>query len=198
MRLIAHRRNTREELRATPQPHGVEIDLRSQGNHLVLHHDPFVAGEPFEAWLDEFRHGTLILNVKEEGLEARILDTLAARGIHDFFFLDQSLPFLVRWAQRGERRLAVRVSEHEPIELALGLAAMVDWAWVDCFSRFPLDTNGARRLQAAGLRLCIVSPELHGRDPEAEIPALRATLKALDIQPDAVCSKRLDLWVAPP
>lgn len=86
MKLIAHRRNTLAELRATPIEYGVEVDIRSIGERLIIHHDPFVDGEDFIAWLAHYRHGTLILNVKEEGLEQRLLNLMAEQGIGDFFF----------------------------------------------------------------------------------------------------------------
>jgi len=194
MKIIAHRKNTLRDLLATDPRYGVEVDIRSQGERLVIHHDPFAAGESFDDWIAAYRHGTLILNVKEEGLEARLIETMRARGIDDYFFLDQSFPFLVKWANAGERRCAVRVSEFESIDTALTLAGRVDWVWVDCFTRFPLDEADARRLQESGFRLCLVSPELQGRDAESEIPALRALLNARHIAADAVCTKRPDLW----
>ena len=79
MKLIAHRRNTLAELNVTPTGYGVEVDIRSYADKLVIHHDPFVAGESFEAWLAAYRHGTLILNVKAEGLEARLIDLMQDR-----------------------------------------------------------------------------------------------------------------------
>jgi hypothetical protein len=193
LEIIAHRRNRIDELIATPTDQGVEVDIRSDGGKLVIHHDAFAAGEDFEAWIGHYRHGTLILNVKEEGLEARLLAIMEDRGIDRFFFLDQSFPFLIRTAREGERRTAVRVSEYESIETALAVAPMIDWAWIDCFSRFPLDGATAARLSEAGLRLCLVSPELQGR-PAGEIADFRALLAERSIRPDAVCTKRADLW----
>jgi hypothetical protein len=194
MHLIAHRRNTVAELEATPKEYGIEVDLRSQGDRLVIHHDPFVTGEDFETWIAAYRHGTLILNVKEEGLEARLIETMKRRGIEDWFFLDQSFPFLVKWSRAGERRCAVRVSEFETVETAMSLAGQVDWVWVDCFTRFPISGIEAARLQQAGFRLCLVSPELQGRPAETEIAALRMLLAHEGIVPEAVCTKRADLW----
>ena len=194
MKLIAHRRNTIAELQATPVQYGVEVDIRSRGDRLIIHHDPFVEGNSFNEWIAAYRHGTLILNVKEEGLEARLIEIMRARGIDDFFFLDQSFPFLVKWARAGERRCAVRVSEYESIDTAMTLAGKVDWVWVDCFTRFPLDGAGAARLRDGGFKLCLVSPELQGRDPDAEIPALAALLAGRHIRADAVCTKKPELW----
>lgn len=194
MNLIAHRRNTLSELASTPTKYGVEVDIRSYGDKLVIHHDPLIEGESFDAWIAAYRHGTLILNVKEEGLEARLIGLMKTHGIDDYFFLDQSFPFLVKWAKAGERRCAVRVSEFESVETALSLSGKIDWVWVDCFTHFPLSNVDATRLKNAGFKLCLVSPELQGRNAETEIPLLAALLAERDIQADAVCTKRPDLW----
>ncbi|OWY31907.1 phosphatidylinositol-specific phospholipase C/glycerophosphodiester phosphodiesterase family protein [Herbaspirillum aquaticum] len=194
MKIISHRRNLIEQLQQTDPRYGVEVDIRSRCDALIIHHDPFVEGPLFEEWLQAYRHGTLILNVKEEGLEERLLALMAAYGITDFFFLDQSFPFLVKSVRAGERRCAVRVSEFESIETALSLAGKVDWVWVDCFTRFPLDAAAASRLHNAGFKLCLVSPELQGRDAETGIAQLRLLLEEAHIEADAVCTKRPDLW----
>lgn len=194
MKIIAHRRNTIETLRATPEKYGIEVDIRSIADRLVIHHDPFVDGESFEDWLAHYRHGTLILNVKEEGLEARLIELMSTFSIADYFFLDQSFPFLIKWARLGERRCAVRVSEFESIETALSLAGMVEWVWVDCFTKFPLSSEDGARLRAAGFRLCLVSPELQGRTNEEEITKMQGELAERAIVIDAVCTKRPDLW----
>ena len=192
--IIKHRRNTIEELIATPSQYGVEVDIRSYGDALVVHHEPFTPGPLLVDWLRHFRHGTLILNVKEEGLEENILRLVHTQGITDYFFLDQSFPFLIKTARNGERRCAVRVSEFESLETALQVAPLVDWVWVDCFTRFPLTQADAHKLQTAGLKLCLVSPELQGFEPEESIPALRDLLLQEGIFAEAVCTKRPDLW----
>ncbi len=194
MILVRHRRNTLEELRATDPSLGIEVDIRSHGSRLIIHHDAFVDGEDFERWLDGYRHRLLILNVKEEGLEDRLIALMRERGIEDWFFLDQSFPFLVKTARRGEARCAVRVSEFESIDTAMTLAGKVRWIWVDCFTRFPLDGAQAAALQAAGFSLCLVSPELQGCDAATGIPALRELLAREGIAPEAVCTKEPALW----
>ena len=194
MKLIAHRRNTIAKLLATDLNYGVEVDIRSLGQQLIMHHDPLVAGESFDEWLNFYEHGTLILNVKEEGLEEQLMEIMAEKDIDDYFFLDQSFPFLVRWANKSKRRCAVRVSEFESIETALTLSGKVDWIWVDCFTHFPLTHKDAQRLKQAGFKLCLVSPELQGRDAESEIPILVGLLNERNIVAEAVCTKRPDVW----
>lgn len=192
MILVSHRRNTVAQLRDTPRNYGVEVDIRSDRDRLIIHHDPFADGEDFENWLENYSHRLLILNLKEEGLEQRLLALMAARKIDEFFFLDQSFPFLVKTARGGEKRTAVRVSEFESIRTAESLAGLVDWIWLDCFTRFPVTGEDAARLRSLGFRLCLVSPELQGRPDE--IPALRALLRRDGVDADAVCTKRPDLW----
>jgi hypothetical protein len=194
MNFISHRRNTIEELKATPTEYGVEVDIRSDNGKLVIHHDPFALGDDFEEWIKHYQHGTLILNVKEEGLEARLIDLMKQRGIDDYFFLDQSFPFLIKWSKLGERHCAVRVSEFESVETALTLAGKIDWVWIDCFTKFPLSGQDAKRLQDAGFRLCLVSPELQGRPAETTIPELAKLLAERQITADAICTKKPELW----
>ena len=194
MHIIAHRRNLISELDATPREHGVEIDIRSYGKELVLHHDPFEPGEKFEEWLKHYAHGLLILNVKEEGLETAVLALLKRHSIESFFFLDQSFPFINKVGRGGERRCAVRVSEYEEPSTALKMAKWIDWVWIDCFTKFPLTREQAKELKQANLKLCLVSPELQGRTSVAEISELTDQVRSFDIEWDAVCTKRADLW----
>jgi len=196
MNFISHRRNTIEELKATPTEYGVEVDIRSDNGKLVIHHDPFAAGDNFEEWIKHYQHGTLILNVKEEGLEARLIDLMKQHGIDDYFFLDQSFPFLIKWSKLGERHCAVRVSEFESVQTALTLAGKIDWVWVDCFTKFPLSGEDAQRLQNAGFKLCLVSPELQGRPAETAIPELAKLLAERQITADAICTKQPKIWKA--
>ena len=194
MQIIAHRKNTIAELSQTPTQFGIEVDIRSWEKGLTIHHDPFVQGEDFKEWLRHYKHQILILNVKEEGLEAQLIELMKEHNISNYFFLDQSFPFLVKWAKLGEKRLAVRVSEYESINTALSLKDKADWIWVDCFTHFPLSSEEAKQLKQANFKLCLVSPELQGRNAESEIQALKELLSSRGIAADAVCTKRPDLW----
>lgn len=196
MQLIAHRINTAAQLRQTPKEYGVEVDIRSHGKDLIIHHDPFETGELFDDWLADFDHATLILNVKEEGLEPRLMERMADIGCADYFFLDQSFPFLVRYAEAAAGRSAVRFSEYESLATVLGLAGKVNWVWVDCFTHLPLGAHEANQLKENGFRLCLVSPELQQRPAEPGIAQMRALLDEQGINVDAVCTKRPDLWEA--
>ena len=196
MKLILHRINTLNDLRSTDPKYGVEVDIRSERGKLIINHDPYGSAESFDDWISEYRHGTLILNVKEEGLEGALIQIMQSKRITDYFFLDQSFPFLVKWSLKGEHRCAVRVSEFESVGTALSLAGKVDWIWVDCFSKFPLSEKDAKMLRKAEFKFCLVSPELQGHDADEEIPKLVKLLHERNIVADAVCTKRPELWEA--
>lgn len=193
MIVVAHRRNTLAELAATPTHLGVEMDVRTRGDRLVVAHDPFQDGPDLADWLDRYEHRLLIVNVKEEGVEALVLPELARHGIAEFFLLDLTFPALHRTLVGGERRCAVRVSEFERLETAIALAGRAEWAWVDGFHGFPLDAAEAGRLASAGYRHCLVSPELHGRSVETLDPYRRAA-RASGLRADAVCTRLWDRW----
>ncbi len=207
MWFIQHRVNTAAGLRAVPVASGAEIDIRYHGNDLVLEHDPLHHHERhperLEDWLTGWHHdGPLILNVKTEGIERNCIDLVHRHGVRNWFFLDLSPPFLVKYsllAARGEiagfgpENLAVRLSEHEPVDGVLAFAGRVGWVWVDCFTRLPLDARLAGLLRQAGFRLCIVSPELQ-HHPLDRIAEFAAQLTGLRV--DAICTKRPDLWLA--
>jgi hypothetical protein len=191
MQIIAHRRNTIEELEATPAEYGIEMDIRSCGDRLIVTHEPFMDALNFEEWLGHFRHKTLILNIKEGGIEYRVKEMVEKRGISDYFFLDLSFPYLVQMVNTGEKRVAVRFSEFESLETVLSLAGKADWVWVDCFTKLPL-TRASYDALHGRFKLCIVSPELQGRSPE-EIRSFRRVLAPFEIE--AVCTRRPDLWL---
>ena len=196
--LVAHRRNTPAELADTPAELGIEMDIRSQGDRLVVTHEPFDAGVDLEEWLDGYHHAFLVANVKEEGLEQRVEAALAARDVQDWAYLDQSFPFMVRTLRRGETRCMVRVSEYESVTTALALAPPLvprpQWVWLDSFTGELPPAADLAQLAAVGARVMLVSPELQARDPEPEVDGIRRRLAEAGLELAAVCTKRPALW----
>ena len=113
IKIILHRINTISKLKKTPSCFGVEIDVRSKGRELILHHDPYKKGESFNEWLKFYTHKFIIINIKEEGLEKKALELLKKYNIKNFFFLDQSFPFLIKYSSYISKKTAVRYSEYE-------------------------------------------------------------------------------------
>jgi len=194
MVIIQHRCNTKQQLYELPSSLGVEVDIRSEGSKLIVHHDAFQKGEAFDQWLEGYNHRLMILNVKEDGLESRLLSLMGKNHIENFFFLDQTFPSIVKMIEQGEKRCAVRISEFESIETALKLAGKIDWVWVDYFTHFPLSPADAEQLNNAGFKLCLVSPELQGFSNPSTAISLREKIATLDIEVAAICTKFPNLW----
>ena len=97
-------------------------------------------------------------------------------------------------SKNGEKNIAIRFSEYESIESVLLMKDRVKWVWVDCFNHFPLNNEDGNRLKNAGFKLCIVSPELHGRSDHMYVREFRSKIELLGINGDAVCTKYPDLW----
>ena len=193
MLVIHHRRNTINSLKAVSSHLGVEVDVRSFGKKLIINHDPFKESINFEDWLIYYKHKLLILNVKEEGLEEPLILLMKKYNINNFFFLDQSFPFLIKTILIGEKRTSIRVSEYESIETALKLSGKAEWVWVDFFNYLPIDYEGFLKLKEAKFKLCLVSPELQGH-PYSKVDNLKNDLKKMKINFDAVCTRQPNLW----
>ena len=194
MEYITHRINTVEELKKTPKEYGVELDLRDFGDRLILQHDPFTDGEDFEEYLKYYNHGTMILNIKSERIEHRVLELIQKYNIQKYFFLDSSFPMIYLLSKDGEKDIALRFSEFEGLDTILNMKDKVDWIWVDCFTRLALTNLEANQLKQADFKLCLVSPELQGYDPECEIPKMWNILVERNIFIDAICTKHPEIW----
>jgi hypothetical protein len=206
MKIIAHRINSILQLKSVPKNFGIELDVRYHEDELILHHDPFShqkfpKPENFSEFLSHYNcEGPLILNAKTEGVEERCIALMNKSKIKNWFFLDLSMPYFVKYAKLaasgsvqgfGMNNLAVRFSEEEPIEYALSFAGRVKWVWVDCFTKLPLDDGSYQKLKEAGFKICLVSPELQKHSLD-KIQTFKTQLNGKKI--DAVCTKNPELW----
>ena len=187
MEFISHRINKVEDLIKLPKIYGVELDLRDLGDEIVISHDPYVGGERFEDYLKHYHHGTMILNIKSERIEHRVLERIQKADVKSYFFLDSSFPMIFLLSNSGESNIALRFSEYEGMDTIRNMAGRVKWVWVDCFTRFPLERADFDEMKALGYKLCLVSPELQGRD--ADIEAYKALCVERGIVFDAICTK---------
>lgn len=192
MEYIAHRINTVSELKELPAKYGVELDLRDDlTGKIYIQHNPFEAGEDFEEYLKEYRHGTMILNVKSERIEPKILEIISRYDIKSYFFLDSSFPMIYSMTKQGETNFALRISEFEGMDTARNMAGKVDWIWVDCFTKIPIRKEEYNELHSLGYKLCFVSPELEGRD--GDIEKYKQYLEGEGMLMDAVCTKSYNM-----
>ena len=193
MEIIAHRINTIDQLKILNYNLGVEVDIRSNEKNLIISHDPFSDYIIFKDWLSFYNHGTLILNVKENGLEEELLKTMRDFKKDNFFILDQSFPYLIDTIKNGEKRCAVRLSEYESIDTVLSLKGKLNWVWIDFFTKLPLDLEVYKILKKHNFKLCIVSPELQGHT-NSKCLDLKNYINSNEMYFDAVCTKKIKFW----
>ena len=183
MEIIIHRVNTIKELKAIPSEYGTEIDIRAFGSELILNHEPFHSGDSFNSYLDEYRHGTLVLNIKESGIENEVLRMVRTRShIKNYFLLDVEFPYLYRASRNGEHSIAVRYSEDESLVAVKKYIGMVDWVWIDTNTQLLLDQKSIPILNQ--FKKCLVCPERWGR-PE-DIAFYKASLRNYGVKMDSV------------
>ena len=192
MLYCCHRINTVIELKNIPIYYGIEIDLRDNLNgEIYLAHDPFVSGELFSDFLQYYNHSFIILNIKSERIEYKVLDLLKKYCITNYFFLDSSFPMIYKLSNEGEQNMAIRFSEYEGLDTVLNMKGKVDWVWVDCFSKVPLTYDIYTILKDAGFKLCFVSPELQNQ-PE-KMKEYKEYFNKENIIFDMICTKSYNI-----
>ena len=56
MKKILHRVNTINYLKTVPKEVGVEVDIRSFNNKIIVSHEPLLNGVPFEECISFYKH----------------------------------------------------------------------------------------------------------------------------------------------
>lgn len=196
MKYIAHRINTINELLQIPSEYGVELDLRDDlKGRIYIQHNPFEPGEDFEEYLKAYHHGIMILNIKSERIEYKVLELISKYEVKDYFFLDSSFPMIWQLSNQGEKKIALRISEAEGMDTARNMAGKAEWIWLDCFTKIPIGKTEYKELKSMGYRICFVSPELEGREEDLE--NYKKILCSSGMIMDAVCTKfyNIEKWL---
>ncbi|WP_213133145.1 hypothetical protein [Citrobacter sp. FP75] len=177
MEIIAHRgiwqshdaQNSREALRkALISGLGIETDIRDLNGELVISHDMPMAGAlPVTDFLDDYIElgatSTLALNIKSDGIALLLKHLLIERRITNYFCFDMSVPDMFSYILNG-MPVAARLSEYEPEGVLSNVSPVL---WVDGFHDLSIDENAFSRWLAENKKICVVSPELHGRSPNS-------------------------------
>lgn len=151
---------------------GIETDVRDWQKVLRIAHDMPDGSEPlFNEILDIF-DGTdlpLAINIKADGLANAIKQAMTQRTIKNWFVFDMSIPDTL--AQLGEGNPAfLRRSEYEGDS---SLHRLCDGIWLDAFTGIWYDANDLNYMLGK-YHVCVVSEELHDRDPAQQWKLLKA------------------------
>ena len=193
MEIIVHRINKLEELKNINPIYGVEIDIRSYGNELILNHEPFKKGDKLKNFLKEYKHGTLVLNIKESGIENSVLALIQKySNVKNYFLLDVEFPYVFSALKNGIKSIAIRFSELESIDTIMHFKGLIDWVWIDTFTKLPLNQNSINILK--NFKTCLVCPERWHR--MGDIILYKNQLKNMKFSLDAVMTSKdtIKLW----
>ena len=161
MKIIIHRVNKIKELKKIPAKYGVEIDIRSYGKKLVLNHEPANNGDELKNYLKNFNNSILIANIKEAGIENKVLKLIKKYRIKKYFLLDVEFPFIYNASNKGEKNISIRFSEKESVETVKNFINKVNYVWIDTFTKFPINKNNLKILDK--FHKCLVSPDRWNR-----------------------------------
>jgi hypothetical protein len=145
---------------------GIETDIRDRNGEAVIAHD---VADPGTLTLADFlklynehpARPMLALNIKADGLQALVKQQLESHGVDNYFVFDMSVPDMLGYRSQGMRYYA-RVSEYELAAVGIDQA---DGVWLDQFDGDWVDEAAVGRFADLHKDVCIVSPELHRRDP---------------------------------
>ncbi len=177
MQIISHRGFWLEEqeknsskafIRSFISGFGLETDVRDHNGALVISHDPpqgkCLSLENFIALYQEHASGSLplALNIKADGLQNQLKETLRKHNIDNYFVFDMSAPDTLLYLQAG-LKIFTRQSEIEPEPICYPQA---DGVWLDCFNHEWMEPKDIKTHLTVGKKACLVSPELHKRPYE--------------------------------
>ncbi len=145
---------------------GIETDLRDYNGKLVISHDVAndtspLAEEMFKMYRDLGLNVQLALNVKADGIQKMLGELLEHYQIKNYFLFDMSVPELVVNDARG----LYYYTRNSDIESDCVMYQRASGVWVDYFyDDLWLNEQVLAKHINQKKKVCIVSPELHGKD----------------------------------
>ncbi|EPF3945973.1 hypothetical protein ACSSA5_001510 [Campylobacter coli] len=192
--IFLHRQNN---LEFPIENYGIEIDLRYK-ERLVLNHDileqdllyPF-----FEEKIQFMKNIPIICNIKESGLEERVIELLGNK--FEYYFLDSQIPDILRLSKNGyQGKFIIRISDVESYNERLMRVAKPKYVWID-YSQFSnFDIQNYREFiydikpKLEQVEAILVSPELY------DLSYIELIEPIQNILPKgfSVCTKKPELW----
>lgn len=152
---------------------GVETDVRDYKGNLVVSHD---IADSSSLSLDKFfftynKYGAnlpLALNIKSDGLQEKLKCLIEKYNIKNYFVFDMSIPNTMLYLDFG-MNILIRRSEYEH---ELEIPGNIHGIWLDQFESNWYGIDLIESIIKKWEFVCIVSPDLHGRDNKSFWPLL--------------------------
>lgn len=151
--------------RAIDNGFGIETDFRDYCGELIISHDiPLSCESKAKVFFEKLIGkdcGPIAVNIKSDGLLS-LLDSCVDISLLDrLFVFDMSIPDTFQYLE-SKFSTFIRVSEFESPNLLM--LDKADGVWLDSFYSDWFDYSIISGFIDIGLKVCIVSPELHGRE----------------------------------
>jgi hypothetical protein len=148
---------------------GTETDIRDFNSELVISHDTpdnnsLSVNDFFDLYNKVNCKKTLALNIKADGLHIQLLELLEKHQIKNYFIFDMSIPDTIKYKNLGMRFFS-RQSEFEQQPI---FEQNCSGIWLDAFEYIWYDASLIEDHLNKGLKVAIVSSELHGRDYQSQ------------------------------
>ena len=183
---------------------GIEIDIRSCNEGLVLNHDRLEYNEYYPFLYDELKKldksKIVIANVKESGLEEEAIENFNKLKLN-YYFLDSQIPDILKLSKKYpeiSKRFIVRVSDVETYNEKFINLINPEYVWLDYTEFDTFDADKYFKFLDEQIELCgnrkiiIVSPELYSLDYDyAKLINTFLISKGTNIN---VCTKRPEMY----
>jgi|SaaInlStandDraft_6_1057023.scaffolds.fasta_scaffold06831_6 glycerophosphoryl diester phosphodiesterase len=148
---------------------GVETDLRDYNGEIVISHE--IPDEEcmsvdnfFKIYNNYSQNQPLALNIKADGLQYKLKKLIEKHSIENYFVFDMSVPDGLLY-HKHNLVFFTRQSEYERHP---SIYKESDGVWLDEFNEHWIDELVIENHLKNKKKICIVSPELHGRDYQEE------------------------------
>ena len=154
--------------RAVANGYGFESDVRDYRGRLVISHDIANENSPALEEVLKILAGAedkfcFAINIKADGLTNQLKALLEKYSLKNYFVFDMSVPQMLAYRDAG-LKFFTRQSEFEKVPSLYEESAGV---WLDAFESDEwLTLELIKNHLAHGKKVCVVSPELHGREPQ--------------------------------
>lgn len=144
---------------------GIETDIRDFMAEVVIAHDipqhfSLSLNSVFKIYTSQNIKLPLALNIKSDGLQTKLKELIDKYQIKNYFFFDMSAPEYLGYLKFG-LNFFTRQSEYEQNPIFYKESAGV---WLDEFHTHWINNHVIEGHLGNKKKVCIVSPELHGRE----------------------------------
>lgn len=168
---------------------GTETDIRDYKGELVISHDiadeACISASDFFAIYSKYDSSLpLALNIKSDGLQAKLKALLAEYKIENYFVFDMSVPDGLGYL-KNDLNVFTRQSEYEKEPSFYNESTGI---WLDEFQGHWITKEVIESHVKNQKQICIVSPDLHKREYKAEWGHYKLIEKELGINNLMLCT----------